>query len=272
MDEYRKANLELWNSWAEINSTSETYDVEGFKRGKRGLWPLEIEELGDVAGKTLLHLQCHFGKDTLSWGRLGAKVTGVDFSDKAIGMARALAAEMGIPATFIQSDIYELPDALDEEFDIVFTSYGAISWLPDIYRWARVVARFLKPGGTFYIAEFHPFVNVMDNVEGSDELHIMYPYGSPPEQPVRFETKGNYANPDSDVQGVEYSWIHSMGDIVNAIIQAGLRIEFLHEHHFSVEGSMWRRIERGEDGYYRFTDPKQRLGIPLMFSIRARKE
>jgi SAM-dependent methyltransferase len=272
VDEYRRANLELWNSWAEINAASRSYDVEGFKQGKGGLHALELDEVGDVAGKTLLHLQCHFGKDTLSWARLGAKVTGVDFSDRAIGMARSLAEELSIPATFVQSDVYELPNVLDGKFDIVFTSYGAIPWLPDIYEWARVVAHFLKPGGTFYIAEFHPFLNVMDNVEGSDNLHILYRYGNPPDEPLRFETKGNYADPQAEYEGVEYSWNHSLGDTVSALIRAGLRIEFLHEHHFSVEGSMWKGMERGEDGYYRFSDPAQRLGVPVMFSIRATKD
>jgi SAM-dependent methyltransferase len=272
VDEYRKSNLELWNSWAEINAASRTYDIEGFKRGKSSLHPLELEEVGDVDGKTLLHLQCHFGKDTLSWARLGAIVTGVDFSDKAIEMARELADELGIPAKFVQSDLYDLPNVLEGKFDLVFTSYGAIAWLPDVYRWARVAAHFLKPGGTFYMAEFHPFVAVMENREGSDELHIAYAYTNTPDRPLRFETKGNYADPEAEHEGVEYSWNHSLGDIVTALIQAGLRIEFLHEHHFSVEGNMWRDTEQSEDGYFRFKDPVQREAIPLIFSIRAKKE
>ena len=272
MDKYRKANLELWNSWAGINAASTSYDVAGFKSGKTGLHPLELEEVGDVAGKTLLHLQCHFGKDTLSWARLGAVVTGVDFSDNAIRIAHDLARELGISAKFVQSDLYELPNVLDGEFDVVFTSYGAIAWLPDVYEWARVAAHFLKPGGTFYIAEFHPFAAVLENREGSEDLYVAYAYTSPPEKPLRFETKGNYADPDADHEGVEYSWNHSIGDIVSALIQAGLRIEFLHEHHFSVEGNMWRGTEQGEDGYYRFKDPVQRDAIPLMFSIKAKKE
>src|SRR5438876_5754403 len=126
MDEYRQSNRILWNNWAQIHVNSKLYDVEGFKAGKLSLKPIELEEVGDVAGKSLLHLQCHFGKDTLSWARLGATVTGADFSDRAIEMARNLASELGIPAKFVLSDLYGLPDVLQGEFDIVYTSYGAI--------------------------------------------------------------------------------------------------------------------------------------------------
>lgn len=271
MDEYRNSNLELWNNWAEINAASDSYDVASFKQGKRSLHSLELEEVGDVAGKTLLHLQCHFGKDTLSWAQLGATVTGVDFSDTAIALARSLSKEMNIPATFVQSDLFALPDVLQGQFDVVYTSYGAISWLNDIQRWAQIASHFLKPGGTFYVAEFHPFAFVLDNKEGDTNLHISYPYRSALDTPLRFETKGNYADPSSEYTGVEYTWNHTLGDIVTSLIDAGLRIEFLHEHHFSVEGTMWKGLVKSEDGYYRFSDPLQRDGIPLLFSIRAIK-
>jgi SAM-dependent methyltransferase len=269
MDEYRKANLELWNNWTQINAAS--YDVEGFKSGKKGLGSLELGEVGDVAGTTLLHLQCHFGMDTLSWARLGATVTGADFSGEAIELARSLAAEVGIPATFVLSDLYDVPNVLDGQFDIVFTSYGAISWLPDMDGWAKVVAHFLKPGGTFYMAEFHPFVMVFEDAEDGETLRVTYPYRSEPNEPLRFETQGNYANPNADYRGVEYGWNHTLGDIMTALIQAGLRIEFLHEHHFSVDGGMFKALEEGGDGYYYLKSPVERAAIPLMFSIRATK-
>lgn len=271
MDEYRKSNLELWNNWAEINAASEMYNVEAFKKGKSSLNSLEIEEVGDVAGKSLLHLQCHFGKDTLAWARMGATATGADFSDRAIEIARELAVEIGVPATFVLSDLYNLPNALTGEFDIVFTSYGALSWLPDINEWARVVAHFLKPGGMFYVAEFHPFAYVFENAESGDGLRVAYPYESLPNNPLRFETQGTYADQAADYKGVEYGWNHPLGDIVTALTEAGLRIEFLHEQHFSADGSMFRGFERGEDGYYRLKDPVLREAIPLMFSIKAWK-
>jgi SAM-dependent methyltransferase len=269
VDKYREANLELWNNWAEINVASEAYNVEAFKKGKSSLNSLDREEVGDVAGKSLLHLQCHFGKDTLSWARLGATVTGADFSDRAIELARELAADVGIPATFVLSDLYGLPDALNGEFDIVYTSYGAISWLPDIERWARVAAHFLKPDGMFYIADFHPFAYVFENVEGGEGLHVVYPYKSPQDSPLRFETQGNYADPGADYKGIEYGWNHALGEIVTALIKAGLRVEFLHEHHFSVDGNMFKGFEPWGDGYYRLKDPVLRAAIPVMFSIKA---
>jgi SAM-dependent methyltransferase len=271
VDEYRTANKTLWNEWAPLHYGSELYDVEGFKAGKLGLFPLEREEVGDVAGKSLLHLQCHFGKDTLSWARLGARVTGADFSEEAIMLARRLSAEIGVPATFVCSDLYALPEALDghEQFDIVFTSYGALSWLPAMAGWARVIDHFLKPGGLFYIAEFHPFTYVFDNRsdEGTTELRVTYPYFDIGE-PLRFETEGSYAV-STDHTGIEYYWPHSMGDIVNSLLAVGLRLEFLHEHPFSVDGSMFAGMVKGEDGYYRLTG--QNVELPLMFSIKAWK-
>src|SRR5579864_4514537 len=161
MRRYCEANRQMWNAWTPYHVESGFYDVEGFKRGQRrdraGNDALEIEAVGDVVGKSLLHLQCHFGLDTLSWARRGATVTGVDFSEEAIRAARALAADVGVPAAFIQSDIYELPGRLRGEFDIVFTSHGVLGWLPDLDRWAGVVAHFLRPGGRFCLIEGHPF-------------------------------------------------------------------------------------------------------------------
>src|SRR4051812_6983269 len=196
MDEYLRSNQELWNHWTELHEKSEMYDLPGFKAGGFRLHDIEKGELGDVSGKSLLHLQCHFGLDSLSWARLGAKVTGVDFSDKALALARSLSAEMDIPATFVHSNIYDLPEHLSEQFDIVFTSYGVLGWLPDLERWAGVVAHFLKPGGTFLVVEAHPFSMVFDN-DHESELRVIYPYFVRPE-PFKFEVRGSYAAPDPD--------------------------------------------------------------------------
>jgi len=269
MDEYRQSNRVLWNNWAQIHAESKLYDLEGFKAGTLSLKPIELEELGDVAGKSLLHLQCHFGKETLSWARLGAQVTGVDFSDRAIELARSLSEELGIPASFVLSDIYELPNALSGQFDIVFTSYGVLGWLPDMKRWGEVVAHFLKPGGTFYMVEFHPFAYVFDNTEDGQGLKVSYPYAS--KEPLKFETHGSYAAPDADFHFVEYGWNHSMSDILNALISAGLRLEFLHEFHYAVHCNMFKAMEATEDGWDRLKNPIEREAIPLMFSVRAVK-
>jgi SAM-dependent methyltransferase len=203
--------------------------------------------------------------------RLGATVTGVDFSDKAIGYARDLSAELGIPATFVQSDIYEVPSVLSGQFDIVFTSYGAIYWLNDLDEWARIAASYLKPGGLFYIAEFHPVLMVFDDTEDGQSLRIAYPSRSASDEPLRFETQGSYGAPDADYRGVEYGWNHSMSDIINSLIKAGLQIEFLHEHHVTVDGTMFKALEPTGDGWYRLKNPIERAAIPLMFSIRAHK-
>jgi len=218
--------------------------------------------VGDVAGKSLLHLQCHFGLDTLSWAREGATVTGVDFSPDAIAAAKSLSKELGIPAEFVCSDVYALPEVLGERtFDVVFTSYGVLSWLHDLERWAGVVARHLAPGGTFYIVEFHPVLGMLDE-EGR---RIARPYFHSPE-PQEFVEHGSYADRSSGATHTLYQWAHSLADVVNALIDAGLRIEFLHEFPYSVhdcepffqESAPGRFVVRASPGL-----------IPLMFSIRA---
>src|SRR5947209_740824 len=173
MDEYMATNRKLWDAWTKIHLDSEFYDVASFRNGERPIRirDYEREEIGEVAGRSLLHLQCHFGLDTLSWARLGAEVTGADFSGRAIELARSLAGELGLPARFVHSDVYSLPANLQGEFDIVFTSYGVLYWLPDLSRWAEVVAHFLKPGGVFYVVEYHPFSQVFDD-ENASELRV----------------------------------------------------------------------------------------------------
>ena len=165
MDRRLETNRNNWNERTPVHAASDFYDLEGFKAGHITLTDIERREVGDVSGKTLLHLQCHFGQDTMSWSRLGAIATGVDFSDAAIELAQSLNDDLGLTARFIHSNIYDLPDALDERFDIVFTSYGVLNWLPDLDRWAKVIYKFLKPSGTFYIIEFHPFADVFEQSE-----------------------------------------------------------------------------------------------------------
>lgn len=265
--DYMRVNLGLWNEKTSIHEKSEFYDLEGFKSGKSTLKSIELEELGDVSGKSLLHLQCHFGMDTMSWARLGAKVTGIDFSDKAIALAKSLSKELEIDANFVCSNIYDLPNILTGEFDIVFTSYGVSCWLPDISGWAKVVAHFLKPGGTFYIVDNHPFNNVFDNERNTTSLKVSYSYFYS-SQPARWEPDGSYADRNAKITNPSYEWTHSLGDVINALISAGLRIEFLHEFPYCVYNH-YPFMEQGNDGWWRLKGKKET--IPLMFSLKATK-
>lgn len=267
-DDYHAANRSLWNAWAAINRGSDFYDVAGFIAGRSGLREYEIEEVGDVAGKDLLHLQCHFGIDTLSWARLGARVTGVDYSERAIDDARALAADAGLPASFVRCDVLELPSNLTGTFDVVYTSRGVLGWLSDLDRWARVVAHFLRPGGIFYITELHPFVWPFDDSEGATELRVRFPY-FPREAPLPFPVQGAYSDRTARVeQVVQYCWPHSIGEVVTALASAGLRIDFLHEWPFLAWSLPF--LEAHPDGTWRLT-AHVAGEIPLMFSLRATK-
>ncbi len=272
MDPFFEANLNLWNEWTSIHEKSEAYDLPGFLAGKNSLHSLELAELGpsivpdENGAKRLLHLQCHFGLDTLSWARLGAKATGIDFSDKAIQLARSLNERLGLDVEFICSSLYDLPDRLDTEFDIVYTSYGILAWLPDISKWAEIVSHFLKPGGIFYIAELHPFACVFDDEEQT-ELKVRYPYFSRAD-PLEFQPQGSYVDRNAKiVQPVEYEWTHSLGEIITALISAGLRIEYLHEFPYTVDPFCSHLMEKGEDRYWRLKD--KRDSVPLMYSIKA---
>ena len=268
MDDYLEANRRHWDAVVPGHLGAGFYDVEGFKAGKSSLWPVELKELGDVRGKSLLHLQCHFGLDTLSWAREGATVTGVDFSEAAIAQARALAAELGIDARFLVSDVYGLPERLDASFDIVFTSYGVLCWLPDLSRWARVAAQFVKPGGTFYIVEFHPFGQVFDDAPDVTDLRVRCPY-FPGDAPVRFDVDASYAGDAKLPLHETYEWPHPVSEVITALVDAGLRIEFFHE--FAESSFRYLPVmEEAGDGLWRVTN--HHGSVPLVYSIKATKE
>ena len=268
MDNYQQVNREHWDELVAFHAESEFYRLAEFKAGQSSLRPIEVQELGDVTGKALLHLQCHFGMDTLSWARRGARVTGVDFSERAVGTARSLSQELGIEASFCCSDVYDLPRVLSGPFDIVFTSYGVLCWLPDLKRWAQVIARMLKPGGVFYIVEEHPLSNIFEDDTATGGFKIAYSYFHSPE-PFKWEDDGTYADRTAKVEHrTTYEWTHSLSDIVNALIAAGLRIEFVHEFPYSCIRKL-ACMEEGEDGWWRFRD--RSVNLPLLFSLKAVK-
>ncbi len=255
----------------DIHVKSKFYRLEEFKAGKTSLLPTEIEEMGDVQGKTLLHLQCHFGIDTLSWARKGAIVTGVDFSDKAIIKARELSNELGIQATFNQSNVYDIPKVINDKFDIVFTSYGTIYWLDDLEGWAKVINYCLKPGGFFYFIDGHPFSGLIDE-KISDKFKISYHYFTNG-KPFIWQEDGDYTDEDPNNPTIlenklQYGWSHSISEILNSLIGVGLKLEFLHEFPFGFFG-FHPDLKRCKDGLWRFQTLKPE--VPLTLSIKAIK-
>ncbi len=268
MDEYMNTNKELWDKLAKIHHDSEFYDVKGFLEGKQTLDPIEVDELPDLAGKKLLHLMCHFGMDTLSLARQGANVTGVDFSSEAIDLATSLAKTVGIDANFVCANMYDAAKVLKEKYDVVFTSGGVITWLPDIEKWAEVISSCLTPGGFFYIREFHPFGYIFDDDDKATGLRVRYPYFQGTE-PLMFEDEGSYADKDAKTGKMKtYEWNYPISRIINALIKAGLRIDFFNEFNYSSYKALPFLIE-GEGG--RWVLPENKDSIPMMFSLKATK-
>ncbi len=267
MKEYLEANKKRWDQLTFEHEKSALYDLAGFKSGKDRLRFIGLTVLGDVAGKSLLHLQCHFGLDTLAGARRGAIVTGADFSQNAITLAKSLSEELHIPAQFYCQDIYQLPHVLSGEFDIVFTAYGVLHGLPDLQTWAEIISHYLKPGGIFYIVEDHPFFRVFRaNSEGDFFAERSYFYS---EEPQRIEETGSYASDNQETVGTYYVWDHSLGEIINALIGAGLRIDLLHEFPFAARAK-FSKMEQGEDKWWRLRS-HQHGTIPFLFSLQARK-
>lgn len=269
-----ESNRRLWDELTAIHLRA--YPVQEFLDGRCSLRPVEVAEVGDVRGRALLHLQCHFGMDTLSWARRGARVTGVDFSAAAIDAARRLAEQAGLEARFLLSSVFDLPQKLDERFDIVYTGVGVLCWLRDIGAWGRVVARFLKPGGFFYIYESHPFIHTFDDElpeaertsGGKSRLVPRYGYFHRKE-PFVFPGGGpDYADPGQRVASPSHEWVWSLSDVVNALTGAGLGIDFLHEHPKMPFKFIPGMVE-DEDGLWHL--PEYAGMLPLAFSLKARR-
>jgi SAM-dependent methyltransferase len=270
LDEYRAANRANWDDRVPIHRASRLYDVDGFLADPEKIGScvaLDAPLLGDVAGKRLLHLQCHFGKDTLGWARLGADVTGVDFSETAIAEARRFAAAADIDARFVVSELYAAPRALPERFDVVYTGIGAINWLPDIRGWAEVVAGFLEPGGTFFMREGHPMMWTLD-WRDDDQLVVRFPYFET-ERPGAWDAAETYAG-DGNVEHTRtYEWNHGLGEILAALTAAGLRIVDFAEHR-----ELWwqgtSEMVEGPDELWRLPEAQRDL-VPLMYHLKAEK-
>lgn len=260
---YIKINRQSWNNRTDVHLKSAFYDLDGFINGKTSLNEIELNLLGDLEGKTILHLQCHFGQDTISLGRLGADVTGVDFSEKAIESAKQIAKDTDSNTKFICCDIYDLPNHLDEKFDIVFTSYGTIGWLPNLDKWAKIISQFLKPNGQFVFVEFHPLVWMFDdNFE-----KIGYRYFN---SGAIVETEnGTYADKNANITQSYVMWNHGLSEVINNLISNGLEIKSFDEFDYSPYNCFNKTVEF-EPKKYRIAHLEDK--IPMVYSITATRK
>ena len=258
--DYLNVNRLSWNNRVETHVNSDFYNMQGFLHGETSLKEIELELLGDVKGKKILHLQCHFGQDSISLSRMGATVTGVDLSDKEIDKAREIASKLNTDTKFICCDIYDLPNHLDEKFDIVFTSYGTIGWLPDLSKWANIVARYLTPGGKFVFVEFHPAVWMYDD----DFKGINYNYFNT--GPIVEVETGTYADQSANITQQYVMWNHAMSEVVNCLIAEKLTINRIEEYNFSPYNCFRHTVKGMKDRYYieSFGDK-----FPLVYAIVA---
>lgn len=260
--DYIKINKESWNNRTAYHIASEFYAMPSFLAGKTSLNPIELDLLGDVRGKKILHLQCHFGQDSISLSRLGAEVLGIDLSDKAIQTAQNLANQTQADAQFICCNLYDLPKHLDEEFDIVFTSYGTIGWLPDLNKWAQIISKFLKTNGKFVFVEFHPVVWMYDdNFE-----KIAYNYFNT--GPIVETESGTYADRSADIHPEYVCWNHSLSEVFTNLIQNGLHISSFEEYDYSPY-NCFNHIIEFESNKFRIKHLDNK--IPMVYAIVADK-
>jgi len=262
-------NRRNWDERASIHARDTTgdYMLDRFRAGEDALHAIEAAELGNIAGKRALHLQCHIGRDTLCLARRGAIATGLDFSSVALDFARRLADETGIRANFVQGTVDEAPHLTPGPFDLVFTTWGTICWLPDLSVWARAIASVLAPGGELYFADAHPSFLVMGDHDG--RLVPMYDFQTPAERPLDFVNATTYTgDPTIMTHQSTREWIHSLSTILGALIDAGLTIVMFHEH----EVLPWQGVSSlvpASDRLWRL--PNEYPRIPLSISVRAKK-
>lgn len=269
--EWRRLNRLHWDDRVAIHLGPRGYDLDRLRAGQEPLNGIEAKELPPLAGQRVLHLQCHFGADSLKLLQRGAaEIVGVDFSPRAIAVARRLAHEMGLTerARFVEADVYDAPDAVAEPhgFDLVFVTWGAICWLPDIRGWAKVVAAMLREGGVLYLADAHPAAYVLDDATRSPDgmPGFFAPYFS--RDPVVYTEERDYIDPAAEfTHPTSHTWVHPLGDTVTGLIEAGMRLDWLHEHA-GVPWRMFAILVKDAGGLYRWPD-KPRL--PLAFSLMA---
>lgn len=263
-NEHLDANRLMWDELVPIHVASSFYDVPGFLAGMSHLRPFESDEAGPVTGKSLIHLQCHFGLDTLSWAREGANVTGLDFSEPGIMAARHIAKQADLSGEFVVGNVYDAPEILGRRFDVVYTGIGALCWIPDITRWARVVADLIVPGGVFYMVEVHPFTDMF----GEEDLLVREHYFDHGKA-YRDESGGTYTDHTIKTEhNIDYSWTHPVSEVITALLDVGFVLEVFNEHDYTVFQQFKDLKHHPEDRTYRIPDGHPRM--PLMYSIRCR--
>ena len=260
--DYIKINKALWNDKTDTHFESDFYDVQGFLNGKDSLNPIEIDLLGNIKDKEVLHLQCHFGMDSLSLARRGAQVSGVDFSEKAIEKAQLLNRQLGLDVQFIQSDIFKLHHKLNQQFDLIFTSYGVLGWLPDMQRWADTVQHFLKPGGQLILVEFHPVVWMFDDY--FEKISFNYMGGAA----IVEQIEGTYTDRSAAIGGQSVSWNHGLSTVVQALLQAGMQVRDFQEYNYSPYDCFENTVQMAANKYQiKGLENK----IPMVYSLVAQK-
>ncbi|MDR6196042.1 class I SAM-dependent methyltransferase [Siphonobacter sp. SORGH_AS_0500] len=259
--DYLEKNRNSWNQRTLYHLKSDFYDLEGFLKGASSLKSIELDLLGDVQDQSILHLQCHFGQDSLSLARMGAWVTGVDLSDIAIYSAQSLAVQMNLlNAEFICSDVYDL--RLNQQFDVVFTSYGVIGWLPDMDRWAEVIARHLKPGGKLVFVEFHPVVWMFNE----NFRYLQYSYFN--KEAIEEVISGTYADPEAPITTETVGWNHSLSEVMGNLLRHGLQIQSFEEFDYSPYNCFSETVEV-EPGKFQIQPYEGK--IPLVYALKAIK-
>jgi SAM-dependent methyltransferase len=260
---YIALNKNTWNNKTEVHIASDFYDMKGFLEGKSTLNSIELVLLGAISNKKILHLQCHFGQDTMTFARMGAQATGIDFSEKAIEKATEFSKQLNLDTTFICCDIYEAPKYLKDQFDIVFTSYGTIGWLPDLDKWAKVISQFLKPGGKFIMADFHPVVWMYDN----DFKEVFYSYFNI--EPIIEDESGTYADRYSEIEAKTITWNHPISETLNALITNGIELNSFNEYDYSPY-NCFNNTEEFEPNKFRIKTFENK--IPMVYSLKGTKK
>jgi SAM-dependent methyltransferase len=268
-DYWTAANISTWDERAGIHlrDTTDFYGVKRFRAGEDVILPIESSDIGQVAGKHLLHLQCHIGLDALCLARRGAIVTGLDFSPRSIAVARLLATGAGLKAGFVQADVYESWRVLKGGFDIIYVNWGSLNWLPNVWKWADIVAGLLAPGGYLYLIEQHPAISTMREREG--RIEPGFAWRTPVDRPAPYEATTSYNNDGEKLANTRmYEWEHPLSDVIGGLLAAGLHLDFFHEH----EVLPWRRLPMmvpAGNRMYRL--PDNQVPMPLSYSLKATK-